>query len=53
MRCPVCQTWVQVMETRQREDNTIYRCVECANGHRFVTEERVLRVIPAKNAKPQ
>lgn len=53
MRCPVCQTWVQVKETRQRPENVIYRRYECANGHRFVTEERVIRVIPAKHAKPQ
>ena len=51
MRCPVCQTWVQVKETRQRPNNTIYRRYECANLHRFVTNELVARVIPAKQAK--
>lgn len=53
MHCPQCKAWVEVKETRQREDNTVYRRVECANGHRFVTEERVLRVIKAKAPKPQ
>ena len=53
MHCPVCKAWVQVKETRQREDNITPRRVECANGHRFVTEERVARVIKPKNAKPQ
>jgi transcriptional regulator NrdR family protein len=53
MRCPVCQTWVQVKETRQKPDNIIYRRYECANTHRFVTTEQVARVIPAKHAKPQ
>ena len=53
MQCPICQTWVQVKETRQRDDNTIYRRYECANLHRFVTTEQVARVIPPKHAKPQ
>ena len=48
MQCPVCQTWVQVKETRQRDDNTIYRRYECANLHRFVTTEQVARVIKPK-----
>jgi transcriptional regulator NrdR family protein len=48
MNCPVCKAWVQVKETRQRPDNTMYQRVECANGHRFVTEERVVRVIKPK-----
>ena len=51
MRCPVCQTWVQVKETRQRPNNTIYRRYECANLHRFVSTELVARVIPVKQAK--
>ena len=53
MKCPVCKAWTEVMETRQRLDNSVYRRMECANGHRFVTEERVTRVIKAKVAKPQ
>jgi transcriptional regulator NrdR family protein len=53
MRCPVCQTWVQVKETRQRPENTIYRRYECANLHRFVTTEQVTRVVTPKNAKPK
>lgn len=51
MVCPQCKAWVQVKETRQRPDNTVYRRIECANGHRFVTSEQVVRVIPVKSAK--
>jgi transcriptional regulator NrdR family protein len=53
MHCPVCKTWVQVKETRRREENTNYRRYECANLHRFVTTEQVVRVIKPKNAKPK
>lgn len=53
MLCPTCKAWVEVMETRQRQNNTIYRRYECANTHRFVTTEAVTRVIKAKVAKPQ
>jgi transcriptional regulator NrdR family protein len=48
MRCPVCQTWVQIKETRQKPDNSIYRRYECANTHRFVTTEQVARIIKPK-----
>lgn len=51
MRCPICQTWVQVKETRQRPDNTTHRRYECANLHRFVTTELVARVIKAKQPR--
>ena len=51
MKCPVCKAWVLVKESRPRPDNTMYRRLECANGHRFVTEERVVRVIAVKKAK--
>jgi len=48
MKCPVCGAWVTVKETRSRPANTVYRRYECANGHRFVTSEAVVRVIKPK-----
>jgi len=51
MKCPVCQTWVLVKESRQRPDNTMYRRYECANLHRFVTTEQVVRVIEPRKPK--
>ncbi len=50
MKCPVCQTWTMVKETRTRPGNTKLRRYECANLHRFVTLEKVERVIPKKTA---
>jgi transcriptional regulator NrdR family protein len=51
MKCPVCSTWVEVKETRARPKNEKYRRYECANGHRFVTHETVVRVIEPKEKK--
>jgi len=51
MRCPVCNTWVMVKETRSRPNNATYRRYECANTHRFVTMEQVVRVIELKKEK--
>jgi len=48
MKCPVCGAWVAVKETRARPANTVHRRYECANGHRFVTSEAVVRVIKPK-----
>lgn len=45
VKCPVCEKWVSVLETRQRPNNEVYRRYECANEHRFSTKERVERVI--------
>ena len=42
MKCPVCEAWTSVKETRTRKtDGVIVRRYECANMHRFSTEERV------------
>ena len=53
MICPTCRTWTQVLETRQRPDNSVYRRYECANGHRFTTNEQVILKVNRKvaNAK--
>ena len=42
MKCPQCGAWTEVKETRTRKtDNVVTRRYECANMHRFSTEERV------------
>lgn len=50
MKCPVCKAWVEVKETRDRPGNIKYRRYQCANIHRFVTHEKVVRVIKPKEA---
>jgi len=40
--CPVCSAWTSVKETRTRKtDGVVTRRYECANLHRFTTEERI------------
>jgi transcriptional regulator NrdR family protein len=40
--CPVCGAWTSVKETRTRKtDGVVTRRYECANLHRFTTEERI------------
>ena len=41
MNCPICNVWSTVNETRTKEDRVMRRR-ECANGHKFKTEERVI-----------
>jgi transcriptional regulator NrdR family protein len=41
MKCPICQAWVEVKESRMRKDNTRRRTYQCANLHKFTTVERV------------
>ena len=41
MKCPTCEKWVLVLETRSRPDDSTRRRYECANGHKFSTVERV------------
>ena len=42
MKCPQCGAWTSVMETRTRKtENVVVRRYECANLHRFKTEEKV------------
>lgn len=41
MKCPVCTAWAEVKETRARNDGSRRRRYECANLHRFNTDERV------------
>jgi len=51
MKCPVCKAWTFVLETRLKPDNTKYRRYECANGHRFITLETVVKIIVVKTTK--
>lgn len=51
MMCPVCGKWTQVRETRKRPGNEKYRRYECGNEHRFVTTERVTRIIEPRKPK--
>ena len=39
MRCPICDSWTSVLETREGEHCTTKRRRECANGHRFGSVE--------------
>jgi len=43
MKCPVCNAWVEVQETRQRA-NGKYRRYQCGNLHTFGTMESVFVV---------
>lgn len=44
MRCPECDVWAIVLETRHRKTkNATARRYECANGHRFSTVEQVAK----------
>ena len=42
MKCPVCKTYTEVLETRKRADNITRRRYLCANMHRFTTMEVVI-----------
>jgi transcriptional regulator NrdR family protein len=42
MKCPECGTWTEVLESVLRKDGSRRRRYQCANMHRFNTEERVI-----------
>ena len=44
MKCPTCNAWTLVKETRTRVDGSKRRTYECANEHRFRTSEVVTAV---------
>ncbi len=48
MKCPVCKTWTFRLDTRLQPNNTVKRRSECANGHRFVSIEQVIKIIEQK-----
>ena len=41
MKCPECNVWTEVLDTRMRKDGSRRRRYQCANLHRFSTVERV------------
>ena len=41
MKCPICNVWTSVLETRNKHTVTVRRR-KCANEHIFITEERVV-----------
>ena len=43
MKCPVCNVWVELQETRKRAGGT-YRRYECGNLHTFGTMESVIAI---------
>lgn len=43
MKCPVCNVWVELLETRKRAGG-IYRRYECGNLHTFGTMESLIAV---------
>lgn len=61
MKCPHCNAWSDVLETRTRTDETKRRRYQCANMHRFSTNEHVIEdrsdhktpAAPAKEAVPE
>ena len=44
MKCPTCNTWTIVKETRTQADGSKRRTYECANEHKFRTSEVVFAV---------
>ena len=42
MKCPECGTWTEVLESVLRKDGSRRRRYQCANMHRFNTEERIV-----------
>lgn len=52
MKCPVCGTWTWVLDSRPiRSRNARHRRYECANGHRFTTEENIKKVPSEEGTK--
>ena len=51
MKCPACNSWTELLETRKRAAGT-YRRYECANMHRFSTiNDQVVRVDAEKRSR--
>ena len=49
MKCPECGTWTEVLESVLRRDGSRRRRYQCANMHRFNTEERI---VPGRSYTP-
>lgn len=46
MKCPRCDAWAEVLETRVRVDGVRRRRYVCANLHRFTTLEVLVQDKP-------
>jgi transcriptional regulator NrdR family protein len=42
MKCPVCQAWTTIKDTRKSPVWGYIRRRECGNEHRFTTQEKVI-----------
>jgi transcriptional regulator NrdR family protein len=55
VKCPRCNAWALVLETRAKDNNTMRRRYECGNLHRFWTIEQAMPEIterkPERNKK--
>lgn len=53
MRCPHCNAWSELLETRKRKTTgLVCRRYECANLHRFTTADGVVVRIDIKRRPP-
>ena len=41
MKCPICNVWTNVLDTRNKKSVTVRRR-KCGNEHVFITEERAV-----------
>ena len=48
-RCPECNVWTEVLDTRVKSDGSRRRRYQCGNLHKFWTEERV---VPGRSSPP-
>ncbi len=60
MKCPTCNAWTEVLESVLRRDGSRRRRYQCANLHRFNTEERIVglsstatEVTPSSSTPPR
>jgi transcriptional regulator NrdR family protein len=43
MKCPECGTYTEVIDSRMKVDGTRRRRYQCANMHRFTTQETITK----------
>lgn len=41
-KCPECNVWTEVLDTRLKSDGSRRRRYQCGNLHKFWTEERIV-----------
>jgi hypothetical protein len=47
MKCPICNAWTLIKETRKRENNITVRRYECGNLHTFRSTEQITQIFDA------